>query len=70
MMWLQENQITVDALTQAIICEKARAIYADLQAETPTLFNDTCLTHFRKIFELQNEINTSLLRFLTKETDE
>ncbi|CAE1154389.1 unnamed protein product [Acanthosepion pharaonis] len=35
MVWLTEKQIAGDTVTEAIICEKARAIYTDLMQQTP-----------------------------------
>ncbi|GIY36369.1 hypothetical protein CDAR_210121 [Caerostris darwini] len=35
MVWVTENQLQGDTLTQTIICEKARAIYGDLLKQTP-----------------------------------
>ncbi|XP_070275853.1 zinc finger protein 64 isoform X2 [Myotis yumanensis] len=35
MVWLTEKQLAGDTVTKAIICEKARAIYADLLQRTP-----------------------------------
>lgn len=35
MVWLTEKQLAGDTVTEAIICEKARAIYADLLQQTP-----------------------------------
>ncbi|XP_070268928.1 tigger transposable element-derived protein 1 isoform X2 [Myotis yumanensis] len=35
MVWLTEKQLAGDTVTKAIICEKARAIYADLLQQTP-----------------------------------
>ncbi|UYV71913.1 hypothetical protein LAZ67_9001124 [Cordylochernes scorpioides] len=35
MVWVTENQLQGDTLTQSIICEKARAIYGDLLKQTP-----------------------------------
>ncbi|XP_059512727.1 programmed cell death 1 ligand 2 isoform X2 [Myotis daubentonii] len=35
MVWLTEKQLAGDTVTKAIICEKARAIYADLLQQSP-----------------------------------
>ncbi|KAK4324160.1 hypothetical protein Pmani_005163 [Petrolisthes manimaculis] len=35
LMWLSQKQLAGDTVTEAIICEKARAIYTDLQQQTP-----------------------------------
>ncbi|XP_015417010.1 PREDICTED: tigger transposable element-derived protein 1-like [Myotis davidii] len=35
MVWLTEKQLAGDTVTKATICEKARAIYADLLQQTP-----------------------------------
>ncbi|XP_070253222.1 putative CENPB DNA-binding domain-containing protein 1 [Myotis yumanensis] len=35
MEWLTEKQLAGDTVTKAIICKKARAIYADLLQQTP-----------------------------------
>ncbi|XP_028678623.1 tigger transposable element-derived protein 1-like [Erpetoichthys calabaricus] len=38
--WLMEKQLAGDTVTEAIICEKARAIYTDLQQQTPGTSTD------------------------------
>uniref|UniRef100_A0A8C8RR64 HTH CENPB-type domain-containing protein n=1 Tax=Pelusios castaneus TaxID=367368 RepID=A0A8C8RR64_9SAUR len=40
MVWLTEKQLAGDTVTEAIICEKARAIYADLLQQTPGTLTD------------------------------
>ncbi|XP_059549399.1 tigger transposable element-derived protein 1 isoform X1 [Myotis daubentonii] len=35
MVWLTEKQLAGETVTKAVICEKARAIYADLLQQTP-----------------------------------
>ncbi|UYV70559.1 hypothetical protein LAZ67_7003536 [Cordylochernes scorpioides] len=43
MVWVTENQLQGDTLTQTIICEKARAIYRDLLKQTPQTSIDEAL---------------------------
>uniref|UniRef100_A0A8C8S8U6 HTH CENPB-type domain-containing protein n=1 Tax=Pelusios castaneus TaxID=367368 RepID=A0A8C8S8U6_9SAUR len=43
MVWLMEKQLAGDTVTKAIICEKARAIYADLLQQTPGTLMDEAL---------------------------
>ncbi|GBL65099.1 Tigger transposable element-derived protein 1 [Araneus ventricosus] len=40
MVWVTENQLKGDTLTQGIICDKARAIYGDLLNQTPRTSTD------------------------------
>ncbi len=34
LMWLREKQLAGDTVTEAIVCEKARAIFSDLVQQT------------------------------------
>ncbi|XP_059540726.1 uncharacterized protein LOC132228401 [Myotis daubentonii] len=43
MVWLTEKQLAGDTVTKATICEKARAIYADLLQQTPGTSMDEAL---------------------------
>lgn len=40
MVWLTEEQLVEDTVMEAIICEKERAIYADLLQQTPGTCTD------------------------------
>ncbi|XP_061746133.1 tigger transposable element-derived protein 1-like [Nerophis ophidion] len=42
-VWLKEKQLAGDTVTEAIICEKARAIYASLLQKTPGTLTDEAL---------------------------